>query len=79
MNIKITKYYTDWCGPCKMIERELEKLETQGVEIERINAEEKPHPEVMGVPVLFIEAGGKTERLDGYKTFNQIVEVIRSM
>ncbi len=78
--VKITKYYTDWCGPCKMIERELEKLETQGVEIERINVGETPVEGIMGVPTLiFTKDGVETHRTSGFKSYNELKEMVEGL
>ena len=63
-----------------MIERELEKLETQGVEIERINVGETPVEGIMGVPTLiFTKDGVETHRTSGFKSYNELKEMVEGL
>lgn len=78
--VKITKYYTDWCRPCKNIEPHLQKLEQDGIEIERINVGETPVEGIVGVPTLiFTKDGVETHRTSGFKSYNELKEMVESL
>lgn len=57
----LVDFYTDWCGPCKMmapILKDLKKRMGSTVQIIKINAEKNPaaaiHYQVKGVPSLLL-------------------------
>lgn len=71
-----------WCGPCKLIEPVLLKLETswQGkVAFGKVDVDESPdlamQYQVMGVPtVILFQRGQAVERASGYLPENRLVD-----
>ena len=79
MAIKILKFYTPTCMPCKVISKILDKLE--GVNIEAINANEDVAKvneyNVCATPTLiFLHDGDEYERTHGLVTESQIREIL---
>ena len=78
--------YATWCGPCKMLAPELEKLQTETidwVEIVKVDVDEAEDVAVKlnisAIPALFVFKNG--EMLDstmGFKTVDQLREFVES-
>jgi len=73
---KIVRFTASWCGPCKMLEKTLEQIDTD-IPIEVIDID--IHPEIAteygirGVPTLvMMEDNMATKRLVGNKTIQEI-------
>lgn len=72
-------FYADWCGPCKMLHPELEKLDAEGHTIVKVNSDE--NPELMmqfglsGVPSMILYKDGKPqEKTSGYRPKAQLTQ-----
>lgn len=80
MVTKIEKFGAEWCGPCKTLDKTLEKV--TGVEIVKYDVDEyESIAEMRGirnVPVLiyFNEKGEEVTRTVGAVPLNTIMEVI---
>lgn len=80
MVTKIEKFGAEWCGPCKTLDKTLEKV--TGVEIVKYDVDEHESiAEMRGirnVPVLiyFNEKGEEVTRTVGAVPLNTIMEVI---
>jgi thioredoxin 1 len=77
---KILRFTASWCGPCKMMAKTLEQIETN-VPIEVIDID--VHPEIAteygirGVPTLvMMEENMATKRIVGNKTKQELEEFI---
>lgn len=63
--IKITDYYADWCGPCKIMAPILDELlkEFPNVTVEKVNIDDNlervQKAGVMSVPTFVIEKDGE--------------------
>ena len=78
--------YATWCGPCKMLAPELEKLQTETIdwlEIVKVDVDEAEDVAVKlnisAIPALFVFKNG--EMLDstmGFKTVDQLREFVES-
>ncbi len=73
---KIVRFTASWCGPCKMLAKTLERIETD-VPIEVIDVDEQPEIAtefgIRGVPTLvMVEDNVATKRLVGNKTIQEI-------
>lgn len=62
----LVDFYTDWCGPCKMMNpilKELKKMVGDRVNIVKVDAEKNPEAsnkyKVMGVPTLILFQNGE--------------------
>ncbi len=73
---KIVRFTASWCGPCKMLAKTLEQIETD-IPIEVVDIDE--HPDlateygIRGVPTLvMVEDNIAGKRLVGNKTIQEI-------
>lgn len=81
-NVKILKFYTDTCMPCKALTKILSKIE--GVEIEPINANEDVAKvneyNICATPTLiFLCDGEEFQRTHGLVSESKIKEIIDSV
>ena len=62
--VKLLDFWAQWCGPCRIMNPIIDELEKEikGIEIERINVDEKPDLSskygVMSIPTYIIEKDG---------------------
>ncbi len=73
---KIVRFTASWCGPCKMLAKTLEQIETD-VPMEVIDIDEQPELAtefgIRGVPTLvMVEDNVAGKRLVGNKTIQEI-------
>ena len=74
-------FYADWCGPCKMMSLELDKMDNE-IEIAKLNVDNfgdiAREYKVMSIPCLILfENGQEIKRNIGYINKEQIVEFIK--
>jgi thioredoxin 1 len=84
--MKIIKFSAEWCGPCKMLDKQLpqviEHFESKGIvlEIEKVDIDldkEKANQyDIMGVPTLILEPSQK--RLVGYMPAAKLIEELEA-
>jgi thioredoxin 1 len=73
---KIVRFTASWCGPCKMLAKTLEQIETD-IPIEVVDIDEQPELAtefgIRGVPTLvMVEDNVAGKRLVGNKTIQEI-------
>lgn len=73
---KVLKFSASWCGPCKMLAKTLQTVETT-VEIEEVdvdqNGELTQQYKIRGVPTLvLIEDGVELKRVVGVKSKEEL-------
>ncbi len=81
----LVDFHATWCGPCKMMAPELNKLKEimgEGVRIIKIDVERNPgtagHYHVSGVPTLILFQKGKVLwRQSGAMNAGQLSQIIR--
>jgi len=60
----LVKFGAPWCGPCRMVDAELDKLDARGVRVVRINVDQHPelarHYRVSSIPRIFLCSHGVT-------------------
>ena len=74
-------FYADWCGPCKMMSLELDKMDNE-IEIAKLNVDNfgdiAREYKVMSIPCLILfENSQEIKRNIGYINKEQIVEFIK--
>lgn len=82
--MKLIKFYTDWCGPCKMLTNVLNNMDLSGVELVEVDAsngdEMVQKHKITSVPVMIFENDGQViDRLDGFQPEENIQGVIDKM
>lgn len=81
--IHVTRFSAPWCGPCKMLAPEFEKLEKQFTDVKfiTVNVEEKPTIaqlyEIRSVPTVIIEKNNSTvARMVGLYSKQKYIDAI---
>lgn len=80
----LVDFWATWCGPCRMIAPELEKLgeETEGkLKIGKVNVDEQPALaakfKIEAIPTLILfEKGEAVKKFVGYSTAKELKEKI---
>lgn len=80
----LVDFWAEWCGPCKMIAPELEKLanELEGkVQVAKMNVDENRSTpgqfQVMSIPTLILFKDGKeVERVIGFRKKDELLKMI---
>lgn len=85
--IVLVDFFATWCGPCKMLGPELEKLANQFVsqiKVAKIDVDSYPALanayEIQSVPTLILFKNGKlVQRISGYRPFPELVKLIQQI
>jgi thioredoxin 1 len=81
--MKILKFYADWCGPCKMLSKTIESIKEEiPFEVEEIdadhNAEMAKKYNIRGLPTMVIVDGEiEVKRHVGNMTADQIKDFVK--
>lgn len=79
----LVDFYADWCGPCKMLGKVIEEIESSiSIPILKINTDACPNLAtsmgVMSIPTLVIMENGKEiARHIGYMSKEELLEFIK--
>ena len=76
-------FYTDWCGPCKMLAPIVDEIaqENDDIKVAKVNVDENPNIaldyKVMSIPTLVVIKGGKeVSRSVGVVDKKEILEML---
>ena len=82
--IEILDFYAKWCGPCKMLSKTLEQIESEmeGLKIERVDVDsEDARVEKYGIQnlptIIIAEDGVEKERIVGNRSKNDLIEIFK--
>lgn len=77
----LVDFYADWCGPCRMMMKQLElfESETNDVKVVKVNIEEESEMAqafgVRSIPMLvYMEDGQVVDKTTGAKQLNELKE-----
>ena len=77
----LVDFYADWCGPCKMIHAELEKVKDE-VQILKVNVDKNRELSkeygVMSIPTLiYFDQNGSINKSIGFMNSDDILDFIK--
>ena len=79
----LVDFSATWCGPCKMLEGELENIEDK-IKIVKVDIDKfqklTMNYRIMSVPtMIFFKDGEKSEEVIGFHTSDELLEVINGL
>ena len=81
----LVDFYADWCGPCRMLSKQLEQYEAEvtDVKVVKVNIEEEQEMSkafgVRSIPAIFyMEDGNVIDQANGMKTVQQLKEFTKT-
>jgi thioredoxin 1 len=82
--LKVIRFFGHWCGPCKVLAPQVEKVKETNPNVEFIDVDVDKDEEgltakygIMGVPaVVFIKDGEVVDRFSGFRPAEQIQEIV---
>lgn len=81
--IVLVDFYATWCGPCKMLEGELESIEDK-IKVVKVDIDKfqklTMNYRIMSVPtMIFFKNREKIEEVIGFHTSDELLEIINGL
>ena len=81
----LVDFYADWCGPCRMLSKQLEKYQEEITEVNVIKINVDTEPEmaqrfgVRSIPTLiYMEEGEVIDKTTGLKQINELKQFTKT-
>ncbi len=79
----LVDFYATWCGPCKMLEGELESIEDK-IKVVKVDIDKfqklTMNYRIMSVPtMIFFKNGEEIEEVIGFHTSDELLEIINGL
>ena len=82
----LVDFYAEWCGPCKMVQPELEALasDRQDIVVAKVNVDENNHLAerfgISSIPCMILFSKGEAVKtIIGYRTNQQLQTIINEI
>ena len=79
--MEVTEYSSKHCPPCQEMKPELKKLKKEGIKVNVVDCDENISncKGILSVPTLILKKGGKSRKIIGFATAEDIKEKFRSL
>ena len=79
--MEVTEYSSKHCPPCQEMKPELKKLKKEGIKVNVVDCDKNISKckDILSVPTLILKKGGKSKRMVGFMTAEEIKEKFKSL
>lgn len=79
--MEIIEYSTKDCAACEQMASELRKLKQAGIKVNVVDCDKEDSKcrDIQSVPTLILKKGGRSKRMVGFMTAEEIKEKLKSL